>query len=62
MADATGEKLQEPDGAADNDGSGDVPGGDGAGLYLFDQQTNIGPKQLLLMLSNMNTRTKPWIS
>ena len=44
MADATGEKLQEPDGAADTDGSGDVLGGDSAGLYLFDQQTNIGPQ------------------
>ena len=44
MADATGEKIQEPDGAAYTDGSGDVPGGDSAGFYLFDQQTNIGPQ------------------
>ena len=56
------ETLQEPDGGADTDGSGDVHGGDRASLYLFDQQTNFGPKKLLLMLSNMNTRTKPWIS
>ena len=44
---ATGEVQQVPDSGADVNGSGDVRGGDGAGLYIFDQQTNLGQRLLL---------------
>ena len=46
-AGATGEVQQAPDSGADVNGSGDVRGGDGAGLYIFDQQTNLGQRLLL---------------